>query len=110
MEAGNIIITLRKEKGWSQGDLAKQSGVSREMIGKYERGENIPSIDVAAKMAEALGVTLDYLAGETSSAAFDRRTVERIQDIEQLEEGEKQHVFVLLDAFLAKNKMQAILK
>ncbi len=85
METGNIIITLRKEKGWSQGDLAKQSGVSREMIGKYERGE-------------------------ASSSAFDRRTVERIQDIEQLEEGEKQHVFALLDAFLAKNKMQAILK
>jgi len=57
-----------------------------------------------------LSVTLDYLAGETSDMAFDRRTVERIQDIEQLDEGEKQHVFALLDAFLAKNKMQAILK
>ncbi|MCW8309929.1 hypothetical protein K7A41_01700 [Sphingobacterium sp. InxBP1] len=43
-------------------------------------------------------------------AAFDRRTVERIQDIEQLDEGEKQQVFALFDAFLAKNKMQAILK
>ena len=110
METGNIIITLRKEKGWSQGDLAKQSGVSREMIGKYERGEAVPSIEAAKKIASALGVTLDYLAGEASSSAFDRRTVERIQDIEQLEEGEKQHVFALLDAFLAKNKMQAILK
>ena len=110
METGNIIITLRKEKGWSQGDLAKQSGVSREMIGKYERGEAVPSNEAAKKIASALGVTLDYLAGEASSAAFDRRTVERIQDIEQLDEGEKQHVFALLDAFLAKNKMQAILK
>ena len=77
---------------------------------KYERGEAVPPIEAAKKMAEALGVTLDYLAGEASRAAFDRRTVERIQDIEQLEEGEKQHVFALLDAFLAKNKMQAILK
>ena len=70
----------------------------------------VPSIEAAKKIASALGVTLDYLAGEASSAAFDRRTVERIQDIEQLDEGEKQHVFALLDAFLAKNKMQAILK
>lgn len=51
METGNIIITLRKEKGWSQGDLAKQSGVSREMIGKYERGEAVPSIEAAKKIA-----------------------------------------------------------
>lgn len=110
METGNIIITMRKEKGWSQGDLAKKSGVSREMIGKYERSEAVPSIEAAKKIAAAFGVTLDYLAGEASSSAFDRRTVERIQDIEQLDEGEKQHVFALLDAFLAKNKMQAILK
>ncbi|MFZ4263863.1 helix-turn-helix domain-containing protein, partial [Sphingobacterium sp. HJSM2_6] len=66
-----------------------------------ERGEAVPSLDAAKKIASALGVTLDYLTGETSSAAFDRRTVERIQAIEQLDEGEKQHVFALLDAFLA---------
>jgi len=76
------------------------------MIGKYEPGEAVLSIEAAKKIASALGVTLDYLAGEASSSAFDRRTV----DIEQLDEGEKQHVFALLDAFLAKNKMQAILK
>jgi len=42
--------------------------------------------------------------------AFDRRTVERFQDIEKLTENEKEHVFAFLDAFLAKTKMQAILK
>jgi len=110
METGSVIASLRREKGWSQTDLASKSKVSREMIGKYERGEAVPSIEAAKKIADAFGVTLDYLAGEAGSAAFDRKTVQRIQDIEQLDEGEKQHVFALLDAFLAKNKMQAILK
>jgi len=110
METGNIIIALRKEKDWSQSQLATNSGVSREMIGKYERGEAVPSLDAAKKIAKAFGVTLDYLAGETSNMAFDRRTVERFQDIEKLSESEKDHVFALLDAFLAKSKMQAILK
>ncbi len=32
-----VITNLRKEKNWSQTDLANQSGVSREMISKYER-------------------------------------------------------------------------
>lgn len=80
------------------------------MIGKYERGEAVPSLDAAKKIADALEVSLDYLVGTSSQTAFAKRTLDRIQDIEQLEEGEKQHVFALLDAFLAKNKMQAILK
>ena len=62
------------------------------------------------KIANALEVSLDYLVGEASSSAFDRRRVERIQDIEKHSESEKDHVFALLDAFLAKSKMQTILK
>jgi len=70
----------------------------------------VPWLDAAKKIAKASGVTLDYLAGETSDMTFDRRTVERFQDIENLTESEKDHVFSLLDAFLIKSKMQAILK
>jgi len=101
---------LRKVKDWSQSQLAKNCGVSREVIGKYERGETIPSLDAAKKIAKAFGVILDYLAGETSEIAFNRRIVENFQDIEKLTESENEHVVALLDAFLAKSKTQAILK
>jgi transcriptional regulator with XRE-family HTH domain len=49
METGSIITSLHKEKDWSQTELATKSGVSREMIGKYERGEAVPSIGAAKK-------------------------------------------------------------
>ena len=110
METGNIITTLRKEKDWSQTDLATKSGVSREMIGKYERGEAVPSVEAAKKIADAFEVSLDYLVGEGINSKFDKKTVMRLQDIEKLENNDKEHVFAMLDAFLAKNKMQAILK
>lgn len=110
METGNIISTLRKEKDWSQTELATKSGVSREMIGKYERGEAVPSIEAAKKIADAFEVSLDYLVGEGVNSKFDKKTVKRLQDIEKLASNEKEHVFAMLDAFLAKNKMQAILK
>ena len=64
METGGIITMLRKEKDWSQSVLATKSGVSREMIGKYERGEAVPSIEAAKKVADAFEVSLDYLVGE----------------------------------------------
>lgn len=51
-----------------------------------------------------------FFGSETSDMAFDCRTVERFQDIEKLTENEKEHIFALLDAFLAKSKMQEILK
>lgn len=101
---------LRKEKDWSQSVLATKSGVSREMIGKYERGEAVPSIEAAKKVADAFEVSLDYLVGEGINSKFDKKTVNRLQDIEKLEANEKEHVFAMLDAFLAKNKMLAILK
>jgi transcriptional regulator with XRE-family HTH domain len=109
METGSIITTLRKDKDWSQADLATKSGVSREMIGKYERGEAVPSIEAAKKIADAFEVSLDYLVGEGINSKFDKKTVKRLQDIEKLEAKDKEHVFAMLDAFLAKNKLQAIL-
>ncbi len=39
----------RDKNNFSQSDLAEKSNVSRVMIGKYERGEAIPSIDAAKK-------------------------------------------------------------
>jgi DNA-binding XRE family transcriptional regulator len=66
MNIGDKITTLRKQKDMSQIDLGKAVGVSREIIGRYERNEVLPSIEVAAKIANALEVSLDYLAGNTA--------------------------------------------
>lgn len=50
---GHRITQLRKEKGWSQTELAGQAGASREAIGKYERGEASPSVETAKNIADA---------------------------------------------------------
>ena len=68
-----IIADLRKQKGWSQTELATESGVSREIIGKYERGEAVPSIEFAKRIADAFGVSLDYLAGEGTLSKLEKK-------------------------------------
>ncbi len=60
LNIGSKISTLRKQKNWSQGDLAQKIDASREIIGKYERNENLPSIEMVAKMAKAFEVTVDF--------------------------------------------------
>jgi len=59
MNISKRIAEIRKEKNLSQTDLASTSEVSREMIGKYERGDASTSIDAAKKIADALDVSLD---------------------------------------------------
>jgi transcriptional regulator with XRE-family HTH domain len=55
---------LRAARGkLSQSQLATAAGISKRSVASYEAGETLPSIDIAARLAEALGVTLDELAG-----------------------------------------------
>lgn len=104
MNTGKIIAQLREEKGWSQTDLTDKSSVSRVMIGKYERGEAVPSIEAAKKIADALEVSLDYLVGEGINAHFDKKTVQSLQDIESLAPQIKDKLFFLIDMVIRDNK------
>lgn len=106
MNTGKIITNLRDEKGWSQSELAQFSQVSRVMIGKYERGEAVPSIDTAKKIADAFGVSLDYLVGERQNASFDKKTVQRLQEIENLVPTVKDKLFFLIDTVIRDTKAQ----
>jgi transcriptional regulator with XRE-family HTH domain len=104
MNTSKRMTDTRKEKNWSQTDLANESGVSREMIGKYERGEAAPSIDAAKKIADALGVSLDYLVGEGINSKLDKQALKRLQDLELLEDDKKKTLFDLIDTYIRDAK------
>lgn len=97
MKVSQVIVTLRKEKGWSQAELAVQTGVSQVMIGKYERGEAVPSFEVAKKIADTFEVSLDYLVGEGRMASYDKEVLRRIEDIQQLDSDTRSKLFFLID-------------
>jgi transcriptional regulator with XRE-family HTH domain len=60
---GARVKDLRRERGLTLEELASRSGVSRAMISKLERGEKNPTLVIAARLAEGLGVSLSRLAG-----------------------------------------------
>lgn len=103
-KTSKIISELRKQKDLSQTELANVSGVSREMIGKYERGEAVPSIDAAKKIADAFEVSMDYLIGEGSHASFDKKNVKRLQDIEKLDDTTKDKLYFVIDNIIQNFK------
>ena len=55
----NRIRLLRAEKGWSQGELAEQVGVSRNSVNSVENGTFDPSLPLAFRIAHAFGLTVE---------------------------------------------------
>lgn len=57
------IEAVRTQIGWSQDDLAERSGVSLRTISNYVNGATKPGIEEVARIAVALGVSIDELVG-----------------------------------------------
>jgi transcriptional regulator with XRE-family HTH domain len=58
---GEKLKSERKNKGWSQEDLAEKLFVSRQSVSKWENGQNYPSIEIIIKVSDLFGVTIDEL-------------------------------------------------
>jgi len=104
---GNRVLALRKQKGWSQPELGKAVGTSGAIVGRYERGEITPSIEVARKLAEAFGVTLDYLVSdknEVPNILQDKAMLDRWQAIDSLAPPERERILSVLDSLVRDAK------
>ncbi len=101
---GERITQLRKQKSWSQDELAKRIESSRVMIGKYERSDNSPSIEVIIKLAKSFDVSVDFLLGEGQNATFDKEMVKRLDQVESLPDQEKKRIFDYMDLIIRDYK------
>ncbi len=108
MSIANKIKNLRTSKHLKQEDLAKKIGVSRLMLGRYERGEAIPSAETLQKIAQVLEVSTDYLLSsdeknEDSPGFGDKALQKYLIEIDKMSDEERGHVKYILDA-VVKNK------
>ena len=108
MTFGQKMSFCRKEKKLSQAELGKLSGINGDIIGKYERDEMKPSIETAKKLADALAVSLDYLVGDGDLKVLDKKTLQRLEDINNLPQDDKVHIFYTLDNLIKAAKLKAI--
>lgn len=70
------IITLRKQLGWSQEELAEKLGISRQSVSKWESGMSIPDLERIVKMSSIFGVSTDYLLKDEIETAVYTETTE----------------------------------
>ncbi|GAA4277915.1 helix-turn-helix domain-containing protein [Aquimarina mytili] len=103
---GNRLKNIRTEKGIKREELASLIGTSSAIIGRYERNERTPSIDIAMNIAQALNVSLDFLAGDTSVLVKDKEVLQRIEDISNLSDDRKKYIYDFIDMCLRDYKTQ----
>jgi transcriptional regulator with XRE-family HTH domain len=104
---GKRLTECRKAKNLSQKELAELFTTSHTTIGKYERDEMVPSIDAAKKLAKILDTTVGYLLGENQQADLfkDPKMLQRLQDIANLPDREKECIITTVDHFIKAAKI-----
>ena len=105
---GERIARLRTECGYTQRDLAKETGISHRMIAYYEKQAHPPT-HVLPILANALAVTTDQLFGIEKIKVEknkDMRLWRRFSQIEKLNNTEKRKIMQLLDTFIENEQLK----
>lgn len=105
---GARLANARLKRGLSQDEVGAMASLRGAVVGRYERGEAKPSVEIAARLAQALGVSLDFLTGLTDTA-LDNTITNRVLAIQELKDQDQQHVYALLDAFISRKRLELVL-
>ena len=109
---GVRLKALRKQKRWSQKELAAKVDIRFQQLNKYESGLNLPPAEMLIKLADALGTTVDYLLTGNPVEEMplgNARLFRRFQAVESFDTEDQEAVIKLIDAMIAKHKMQTTL-
>ena len=72
MKIGTTIRTYRLQKGLSQGDIEKKTGLLRCYLSRVENGHTIPSLDTLSKIASALDLPIaQFFADDSLGRQFN---------------------------------------
>ncbi len=104
---GARLARIRKDRGFTQVELADKVDMIQALISDYERDKLRPYADVVARFARALGVSTDQLLGIASGekkdgAALNRRLLRRLQLIDRLPKRDQDALLRTIDAFIGK--------
>ncbi len=75
---GNKIAAARKKINLSQAELAQQVSISPQAVGKWERGESMPDISTLNRLAQILGVDLNYFSDSFQENEVETKAYETL--------------------------------
>ena len=115
MSFGKNLAKFRKQRGLTQKELVKLSGVGISQIRRYEADKSTPSLDATIKLVKAIGVSIDEMVFDKTTAIasnkiIDRELLEQFEMISYMDEEERNLVKKILEGVSVKNQVEKLLK
>ena len=107
---GQRLARIRRERGFTQIELAEKTGLVQTLVSDYERGKLRLNADMILRFATALEVSTDALlqpAGPAESKRPSRRVLRRLEQIESLPSTQQLALLRTIDTFLEGAAAQA---
>ncbi|MGA2436134.1 MAG: helix-turn-helix transcriptional regulator [Bryobacteraceae bacterium] len=106
---GRRVTRIRKERGFTQIELADRIGIIQCIVSAVERDERKLSAEMAIRFAQALGVSMDELLGpghrDKKAGKPSRRVLRRLERIEALPVTQQVALLRTIDAVLKANAL-----
>ena len=107
---GERLARLRKERGFTQTELAEKMGILQNLVSAYERGRLRLSAEMAIRFAKTLGISTDQLLGveeiKTNGKSRDTKLWRRFAQMEKLPKSQRKPIMQVIDSFLEREKLK----
>jgi len=106
---GLRLKKLRKQKDWTQKELANKIDIRFAQLNKYECGMHIPPIEKLIRLGDILGVTLDYLImgnRDQIQPLRNVRLIERLQELQNFNSRDQEAIITMIDAMIVKRRVE----
>ncbi len=105
----------REDRRLSQRQLALLAGVDPVQVSHYERGRTLPAADILVEIARVLQISVDALISgkanrEPEPPLKNSLLLQRLQDLDKLDRRHQQTVIDVIDAMIARNKLEDALQ
>lgn len=115
MTFGTSLAKFRKEKGLTQEDLVRMSGVGISQIRRYETDKSTPSLDIVVKLVKTLGVSIDEMVFDKATEVamtkiIDSELLEQFEMISHMDEEEKHVVKKILEGVIVKHQVEKVMR
>lgn len=110
---GTRLKQLRKQRHWSQKELAAKVDIRFQLLNKYESGQHMPPAETLITLAEALDSTVDHLLTGNpveDSPLANSNLFKRFKELEDFNEEDRATVIKVIDALIAKQRVENAMK
>lgn len=94
---GKRVVELRKEKGFTQEDLAEAAGIDRTNIAKIEGGKYNVSIDILSKVADVFGCSFDIVSCDEYAVLKNSRMINKAKVVFEMYDAASENINIFGD-------------